>query len=812
MHGVAAERVGRDRRGQVRRVVRAAARAPRDEFARAGRARPGRPVRALRLLVAVHRARRGRRSCARWLERLRADARPERSATLGVLVRPHPQNAAQWQRRRPRRARERRGLAARRRPAGRRRRARRLLRLARAQRRRRRHQHERADRGRDPRQERPRLRERPSSPARRTGRCTSGTCCTRTAASCTSATPSTSTSTSSRRPRARRGARGADPALRRVVRPAPGPRLPSRTDPRRRNRRPCCAAAGREAAHAKRSGPARAARPGRRRRRCARKHLRHGAAPTRSSGAAVVTLFFTWPVILRRYEGMVAELAAAGHEVVIASPARKHRPLPKALGLLPGVRGVGYAEVSDENRGRTLGLLRNARDYLWYLTPEQESASFNRRQALDRMLRRATEGAVGSEPAWPDPVIRPGEGARRLLDESLAALDAAIPADPGIVEMIRREKPDVVIVSPLLKQLDHQAEALKAARALRSRRRSLSTAGTTCPTRAASTPSPTAPSSGTSSSSVRRSSCTGSTRTRSRQSGAPHWDRFFAMEPSLDRDEFCARARVRPGRARSSSTSARRRVSAPTSRLSSTAGWMPSAARAACLRRRKRARPRPHPDEKSRWADVAAPARARLAQSAPEPAGPDSLRRAPPLVARGRAEHERADRGEHPRPARLYLRGRRRWRRARTARCTSTTCWQDHGGVVTTPRRSRSTSADLEQAVCGRLSTPTAIRRFSEAVRAAPWPRPAGRADPRRGDRRARAARRQRRLPRQNLQAGWRACAAIPAASSPCAAAPRRSRRSSGRSSTPTLWTRAAASGASAASAASTASPCPPAR
>ena len=196
LHGVPRRAGGRHGRGEVRRVVRAPTALDARGAGRAGRARTGPAVRALCLLVGVHRPGRGRVRPASGSTALRADERP-RSTSLGVLVRPHPQNAAQWRDADlsavpnvavwPRAGAQ----------PGRGRRARRVLRLARPQRGRRRDQHQRADRGGDPRQERPRPAGAASSPARRRGRCTSATCCTRTAASCTSPRPWTSTPTSS---------------------------------------------------------------------------------------------------------------------------------------------------------------------------------------------------------------------------------------------------------------------------------------------------------------------------------------------------------------------------------------------------------------------------------------------------------------------------------------------------------------------------------------------------------------------------------------------------------------------------------------
>ena len=163
---------------------------------RPGRAAGRSPVPALPLLVALHRALRGGRRAPLDRRRSAAAASP-RCGPRGILVRPHPQNAAQWA-----------GvdlsafgdavdLAARRREPDRPRRPQRVLRLDAPRARRRGREHQRAHRvghRRAPGVLVPACR---SSPARRKARCTSST--SSTAACCGWRRRSTSTSRSSRR-------------------------------------------------------------------------------------------------------------------------------------------------------------------------------------------------------------------------------------------------------------------------------------------------------------------------------------------------------------------------------------------------------------------------------------------------------------------------------------------------------------------------------------------------------------------------------------------------------------------------------------
>jgi hypothetical protein len=249
-------------------------------------------------------------------------------------------------------------------------------------------------------------------------------------------------------------------------------------------------------------------------------------------------LFFTWRVILCRYVDVVRELTNRGHEVVIASPAHKHLQLPHEL-RDARVEIVSYREVSDAARGRAIGLLRNTRDYLWYLSPQQKSASFNRRKALDRLIRGATAGEQSADRSWPDPIVRLSPDERISLDDSLAALEHSIPPDPGVMELIRNKRPDVVLVSPLLKQQFHQAEIVKAARALSVPCGFLVYSWDNLSNKGRVHVPPD------------RTFVWNELQRREAVelhgldpeslviTGAPHWDAFFAMRASRPRDEFC---------------------------------------------------------------------------------------------------------------------------------------------------------------------------------------------------------------------------------------------------------------------------------
>src|SRR5947208_9009265 len=98
-------------------------------------------------------------------------------------------------------------------------------------------------------------------------------------------------------------------------------------------------------------------------------------------------LFFTKRFTLKRFAGVVAELARREHEVVVAYPRGRSRKLLRSLRGVPGVSLEIYDETSDRDFAAATRLLRHTRDYVWYLSPEQRVATFNRRRALEWLVR-----------------------------------------------------------------------------------------------------------------------------------------------------------------------------------------------------------------------------------------------------------------------------------------------------------------------------------------------------------------------------------------------------------------------------------------
>ena len=164
---------------------------------------------------------------------------------------------------------------------------------------------------------------------------------------------------------------------------------------------------------------------------------------------------------LRNYGTLVAELARAGHEVVIAKTAAKEVDDTALRRIGNEVAGVNVVAPPERSAWwwASNDPLRAVRDYLRYLEPAYLDAP----RLVGRAARRI-----------PAPVKwlfeRSGlaqlASVRGFIDSGLAAVERATPPDTALVAWLAEIRADAVLVTPLVDfdyvQLDH----LKAARSL----------------------------------------------------------------------------------------------------------------------------------------------------------------------------------------------------------------------------------------------------------------------------------------------------------------------------------------------------------
>lgn len=163
---------------------------------------------------------------------------------------------------------------------------------------------------------------------------------------------------------------------------------------------------------------------------------------------------------LRMYESVLRQLAADGHDIAIV--ARK-RDMPgtttvpeTVLADVPQIRWI-WEEVRVVRWTALAAAVRIWLDYLRYCAPRYRDRPRLRRMVGERvpvLLRRITD--------WP--LVRT-EAGRRTLIALLHVVERALPRQAELDALIREHRPDVVLLTPLLRLGSSQIEVLRSARA-----------------------------------------------------------------------------------------------------------------------------------------------------------------------------------------------------------------------------------------------------------------------------------------------------------------------------------------------------------
>ena len=160
---------------------------------------------------------------------------------------------------------------------------------------------------------------------------------------------------------------------------------------------------------------------------------------------------------IRNFHDALTILADGGDEIQLTGRLRKGSfELPKSVQhpritgrVNPTQRSDGWKDVVD--------LLRGARDYVRYFDPRYASAT--------RLVRRAYEIAPTQWVLFCErnPWVKRHWA---TVSRALALCEELIPPDPAFVQFIREERPDLVLVTPLVTFESYQTDYVKAAHAL----------------------------------------------------------------------------------------------------------------------------------------------------------------------------------------------------------------------------------------------------------------------------------------------------------------------------------------------------------
>ena len=166
---------------------------------------------------------------------------------------------------------------------------------------------------------------------------------------------------------------------------------------------------------------------------------------------------------LRNYASTLRELAGRGHDIHLAFMMQDKLGDGRLLWELTNdYANITYGELGKKTPWRFwLGMARAVRaaaDYVRYGTPEYRDAHALRERAASR-VPAILRGFLAL------PLVRTRVGLR-AVSKLLLAVEYAIPTDRWVADTIAAQKPDVVLVTPLVDIGSDQVEYVKAAKAL----------------------------------------------------------------------------------------------------------------------------------------------------------------------------------------------------------------------------------------------------------------------------------------------------------------------------------------------------------
>jgi hypothetical protein len=193
-----------------------------------------------------------------------------------------------------------------------------------------------------------------------------------------------------------------------------------------------------------------------------------------------ILLHVTLTTMLRHFEGVVLSLADRGHTVRIARQGRRpDLPPPASLAGHERISFVTSPARRSDEWGAQIHRLRLLRDYLRYMEKPYRNAPKLRARALRKLMTGLTDDheshAIGRCPHCDKRLVDDEVGrmmfpfrkaGRKNVEQLLSLMEATIPSDPAIEAFLRDERPDVLLVTPLINFGSRQPDFVKSAKAL----------------------------------------------------------------------------------------------------------------------------------------------------------------------------------------------------------------------------------------------------------------------------------------------------------------------------------------------------------
>ena len=163
----------------------------------------------------------------------------------------------------------------------------------------------------------------------------------------------------------------------------------------------------------------------------------------------------------------------------IASPDDDPVRLPEVFGRCSRISDTVCPSTRSDQWREVIGILRGCRSYARYWHPAFDNASKLRMRAFRKLAPELSAGgnthlktrcpkcqAILRNEEMTEIVRAIGQGQSSRLHRFAQLVEAGVPSDPVIEGFLRRERPDLVVVTPLVNHQSFQPDYVKSAQAL----------------------------------------------------------------------------------------------------------------------------------------------------------------------------------------------------------------------------------------------------------------------------------------------------------------------------------------------------------
>ena len=166
---------------------------------------------------------------------------------------------------------------------------------------------------------------------------------------------------------------------------------------------------------------------------------------------------------VRHFDRAVRLLADRGHDVCL-TPQDDDVELRGVLAGHPRITAIAGPRNRTDDWAAHATMIRRARDYVRYLHPRYKNAMLLRNRAFEKLVRAVSGPDRPLQDDWSELLLGVNKIEQKRLDLLFARLETTIPNDPEIDAFVADQRPDAMVISPMVGIGFSQADFVKTAR------------------------------------------------------------------------------------------------------------------------------------------------------------------------------------------------------------------------------------------------------------------------------------------------------------------------------------------------------------